>query len=80
MTLDADQPTDPHAEPVSVGVYATEGEAEVAMAALRAHGITAALDDQVEGGSVPIEGEDGVFVTVRAADAETARAILAPTD
>ena len=64
------------AEITSVASYATEGEAEVAQAKLRAYGVDSALDDQVEGGSVPIEGEEGVFVEVRSEDADDAREIL----
>ena len=37
-----------------------------------------ALDDQVEGGSVPVDGEPGVIVEVRAEDAADATEILAP--
>ena len=64
-------------EVTTVASFATEGEAEVAQAKLRAYGVDSALDDQVEGGSVPIVGEDGVFVEVRAEDAVDAREILA---
>jgi hypothetical protein len=76
--------TDPneHSEPTPIASYATVGEAEVAQAKLRAYGIEAFLDDQIEGGIVPIEGESGVIVQVRAADATDAVAILeadAPT-
>jgi hypothetical protein len=67
---------DPQAEPVAVASYATEGEAEVAQAKLRAFGIEAALDDQIEGGTVVVDGEPGVIVEVRAADADDARRIL----
>jgi hypothetical protein len=67
---------DSHPEPTPVASFATEGEAEVAQAKLRAFGVESALDDQVEGGTVPIEGEDGVIVEVRADDAEDAREIL----
>lgn len=63
-------------EITAVASYATEGEAEVAQAKLRAYGVDSALDDQVEGGSVPVEGEEGVFVEVRAEDAADAREIL----
>lgn len=70
-----DDPDD-HAEPAAVASYATEGEAEVAHAKLRAYGLEAALDDQIEGGSVPIEGEEGVVVAVRGDDAADARDIL----
>jgi hypothetical protein len=72
----ADDQTD-HAEPEAVASFATEGEAEVAQAKLRAYGVESALDDQVEGGSVPVDAEDSVVVEVRAADAADAREILA---
>lgn len=65
-----------HPEPAAVASYATEGEAEVAQAKLRAYGVEAALNDQIEGGSVPIEGEEGVVVAVRAEDVADARDIL----
>lgn len=67
---------DEHAEPVDVAQFATVGEAEVAQAKLRAYGIESAIDDQIEGGTLPVEGEPGVIVAVRAADAEDARRIL----
>ena len=67
---------DDHPEPTAVASYATEGEAEVAQAKLRAYGVDAALDDQIEGGTVPIEGEEGVVVAVRGEDAADARDIL----
>ena len=66
-----------HAEPVAVASFETTGEAEVAQAKLRAFGIEAAIDDQIEGGTLPVEGESGVIVTVRAPDADDARRILA---
>jgi hypothetical protein len=75
MTADDDRD---HSEPVIVASYATVGEAEVAQAKLRAFGIEAELDDQIEGGSVPIEGEPGVVVEVRAQDAVDAAEILRP--
>jgi hypothetical protein len=68
---------DDHSEPVAVASFATEGEAEVAQAKLRAYGIEAMLDDLVEGGTIAVEGEPGVTVAVRAADADDARRILA---
>ena len=68
---------DAHAEPVAVASFETTGEAEVAQAKLRAFGIEAAIDDQIEGGTLPVEGEPGVIVTVRATDADDARRILA---
>ncbi len=67
---------DEHAEPVAVASFETTGEAEVAQAKLRAFGIEAAIDDQIEGGTLPVEGEPGVIVTVRATDADDARRIL----
>ena len=48
-----------HSEPTAVASYATEGEAEVAQAKLRAYGVEAFLDDQIEGGTIPVEGEAG---------------------
>ena len=65
-----------HAEPEAVASFATEGEAAVAQAKLRAFGVDAAIDDQIEGGSVPVEGEDGVILEVRAEDAADAIEIL----
>ncbi len=67
---------DDHPQPVAVGSFATEGEAEVAQAKLRAYGIEGALDDQIEGGAVPVDGESGIVVEVRAADAQDASDIL----
>src|SRR5258706_5469684 len=67
---------DEHAEPVAVASFETTGEAEVAQAKLRAFGIESAIDDQIEGGTLPVEGEPGVIVTVRPADADDARRIL----
>ncbi|MGI9028699.1 MAG: nucleotidyltransferase domain-containing protein [Ilumatobacteraceae bacterium] len=71
-------PESGHPEPVAVGSYATEGEAEVAQAKLRAFGIEAFLDDQIEGGTVVVDGEPGVRVQVRAHDASEALRILIP--
>jgi hypothetical protein len=69
-----------HSEPIAVASFATLGEAEVAQAKLRAFGIEAALDDRIEGGTVLVDDEPGVIVTVRAADAVDARLILTDTD
>ena len=71
--------SDEHSEPVAVASFATKGEAEVAQAKLRAFGIESALDDQIEGGTVRVEGEPGVIVQVPAADAEDARRVLDTT-
>jgi|SoiMethySBSTD1v2_1073268.scaffolds.fasta_scaffold493858_3 ApbE superfamily uncharacterized protein (UPF0280 family) len=65
-----------HAEPVAVASYRTTGEAEVAQAKLRAYGIEAELNDQIEGGVVLIEGEPGIVVEVPANAAADARTIL----
>ena len=65
-----------HPEPTAVASYATEGEADVAQAKLRAFGVDAVIDDHIEGGTVPIEGEEGVVVEVRAEDAADAAEIL----
>ncbi len=67
---------DEHTEPVAVASFATAGEAEVAEAKLRAYGIESAIDDQIEGGTLPVEGEAGVIVSGRAVDADDARRIL----
>jgi len=75
MSDDASKP----AEPAPVASFATGGEAEVAQAKLRAYGVESAVADPLEGGTVPIEGEDGVVVQVRAEDAQDAADILAPT-
>ena len=56
---------DEHSDPVAVASYATAGEAEVAKAKLGAYGIDAALDDQIEGGTVVVDGESRVNVEVR---------------
>jgi hypothetical protein len=71
---------DDHSEPVAIASFATYGEAEVVQAKLRGYGIEAALDDQIEGGTIVVEGEPGVIVEVRAADAEDARRILGEDD
>ena len=68
---------DEHAEPATVGSFATEGEAEVAQAKLSGYGIVSAVVDVLEGGSIPVEGEDGLALQVRASDANDAAAILA---
>ena len=72
----AEVDVDHESEPVVVATYATAGEAEVAQAKLRAFGIEAVIEDEVEGGTVLVEGESGVRVEVRAADADDARQIL----
>ena len=68
---------DNHAEPVAVAVHPDRGEAEVTVAHLAANGIEAFIVDQVEGGTIPMEGEWGVAVVVKAVDADLARQVLA---
>ena len=68
--------TSDHPEPVVVAVYPDLGEAEVARAHLDANGIEAFIVDEVEGGTVPVDGEAGVTVQVRAQDAIAAREVL----
>jgi hypothetical protein len=65
-----------HAEPVAVASFPSTGEAEVAQAKLRSFGIESELSDQVEGGTVPVDGEPGVMVMVRAVDEVAARQAL----
>jgi len=66
-----------HPEPVVVASYPDRGEAEVTKAHLAANGIEAFIVDEIEGGMLPVEGESGVSVLVHAADAESARQVLA---
>ena len=68
---------DQHPEPVVVATYPDRGEAEVTRAHLAANGIEAVVVDEVEGGTLPVEGEAGVRVLIPAKDAEAARRILA---
>ena len=46
------------------------------MAHLAANGIEAFIVDQVEGGTIPIDGEWGVAVVVKAVDGDLARQVL----
>ena len=72
----SDESPDNHAEPVAVAVHPDRGEAEVTVAHLAANGIEAFIVDQVEGGTIPMDGEWGVAVVVKAVDAELAREVL----
>ncbi len=65
-----------HPEPIAVASYADRGEAEVTRAHLADNGIHAEIVDEVEGGTVPVDGEVRVRVLVPAADAEIARRVL----
>lgn len=69
--------TDAHPEPVVIASYADRGEAEVTRAHLADNGIHAEIVDEVEGGTLNVDGEAGVLVMVPAADADTARRVLA---
>ena len=75
-----DELSDPHPEPVVVATYLHLGEAQVTQAHLAANGIEAFIVDEVEAGTIPVDGEGGVLVAVRAQDADLARAVLAPVD
>lgn len=76
-----DTPTDPdeHGEPVVVAVHTDRGEAEVTRAHLAGEGIVAEIVDDIEGGALPVDGEPGVAVAVRAVDADRARLVLGTT-
>jgi hypothetical protein len=70
---------DAHPEPVTVGAFASVGEAEVAQAKLRAFGIESVIVDNDGGGTIPVESEEMIELEVRATDADAAREILADT-
>jgi hypothetical protein len=72
-----DDSSDQHPEPVVVATYPDRGEAEVTRAHLAANGIEAFIIDEVEGGTLPVDGEAGVTVLVHGQDAEAARQVLA---
>jgi hypothetical protein len=65
-----------HPEPVIVGAFGSVGEAEIAQAKLRAFQIESIIVDVQGGGVIPVEGEE-IHLEVRAADADTARDVLA---
>jgi hypothetical protein len=65
-----------HPEPVSVGAFASVGEAEIAQAKLRGFGIESVIVDNEEGGTIPVDGDE-IQLEVRADDAATAREVLA---
>lgn len=71
---EAVQPSDP----VVVASYPQRGEAMVSLAHLASAGIEGFVIDDVEGGSVPVDGEPGVSIAVHAQDAEVARELLRP--
>ena len=63
-------------EPVIVAVFGSVGEAEVAQAKLRAFGVESEIVDNDGGGVIPVDGDGGIELEVRAADAEAAADIL----
>ena len=65
-----------HPEPIVVASYADRGEAEVTKAHLVSNGIAAEIVDEVEGGTVPVDGETGVRVLVPGTDADIALQVL----
>jgi putative signal transducing protein len=77
MTADS---SDQHPEPVVIATYPDRGEAEVTKAHLAANGIEAFIVDEVGGGMLPVDGEEGVTVLVPAHEAEAARQALASDD
>ncbi|MEO7370921.1 MAG: DUF2007 domain-containing protein [Ilumatobacteraceae bacterium] len=73
-----DESSELHAEPVVVATYPDRGEAEVTKAHLAANDIEAFIVDEVEGGMLLLDGDEGVAVLVHAQDAEAARQVLIP--
>jgi len=64
---------------VVVGIYRTRSEAELVQASLSAAGIPSVLEADDAGGAYPFDLMGGARVLVDAADAETAKALLADT-
>jgi hypothetical protein len=69
-----------HSEPVFIGSFVTAGEAEIAVAHLRANDIEAVIVGSVETDGLPIQGEPGALLEVRHADAAEARELLGITE
>ncbi|CAN5532704.1 hypothetical protein BH23ACT3_BH23ACT3_10520 [soil metagenome] len=78
VVAESQQPDHEHPDPVAVASFGTTGEAEVAQAKLMSFGIESELSDRVAGGTVPVDGEPGVSVVVRAVDEVQARRVLTP--
>ena len=70
---------DAHPEPVIVAAFGSVGEAEVAQAKLRAFEIESAIVDNDGGGVIPVDGDGGIQLEVRAADAAAATQVLGDT-
>ena len=70
---------DAHPEPVIVAVFGSVGEAEVSQAKLRAFGVESSIVDNDGGGVIPVDGDGGIALEVRAADAGAANEILDET-
>ena len=70
---------DAHPEPVIVAAFGSVGEAEVAQAKLRAFEIESVIVDNDGGGVIPVDGDGGIELEVRAIDGEAAIEILADT-
>ena len=68
-----------HPEPVIVAAFGSVGEAEVAQAKLRAFEIDSAIVDNDGGGVIPVDGDGGIQLEVRAVDSEAAIEILGDT-
>jgi hypothetical protein len=71
---------DAHPEPVIVAAFGSVGEAEVAQAKLRAFEIESAIVDNDGGGVIPVDGDGGIQLEVRAADAAAATEVLTDTE
>jgi hypothetical protein len=70
---------DAHPEPVRVAAFGSVGEAEVAQAKLRAFEIESVIVDNDGGGVIPVDGDGGIELEVRAVDGDAAIEILSDT-
>lgn len=68
-----------HGPPIVVARHPDRGAAEVTRARLAAAGFDAQVVDEVEGGTVPVDGEPGVAVAVPADQGAAARALVDDT-
>jgi hypothetical protein len=67
---------DAHPEPVVIAVFGSVGEAEISQAKLRAFGVESSIVDNDGGGVIPVDGDGGIALEVRAVDAGAAAEIL----